>query len=207
VLFVRGKLEDSEGALVTGSSIEIKTMQTNKTTKVEVDSLTGKYAAVVAVKEHEDALMTIKRPGYAFNTRVLKNDDTHAGKVQNLNETIQPAKSGKAYDLPAIRYKPNSAEITPESKPVLDAFAEYMNENEELKIEIRGHTDNTGSPAANMALSSDRAFTIMDYLLSKGIPKSRLSFKGYGDTKPIAPNTTEEEKARNRRTEFFVISK
>jgi outer membrane protein OmpA-like peptidoglycan-associated protein len=90
---------------------------------------------------------------------------------------------------------------------VLDAFAEYLNENPDLKVEIRGHTDNTGNPQANLALSSDRAFTVMDYLISKGIPKSRLGFKGFGDSKPIAPNTTEEGKAKNRRTEFFVTSK
>jgi outer membrane protein OmpA-like peptidoglycan-associated protein/tetratricopeptide (TPR) repeat protein len=206
VIFVKGKLEDAEGGLVAGSSIEIQTMQARKTTKVDVDSVTGKYAAVVAVKEHEDALMTIKRPGYAFNTRILKNDDTHTGKVQEVNATIQTAKSGKSYDLPEIKYKTSSAEITPESKPVLDAFADYMNENPDLKIEIRGHTDNTGNSTANLALSSDRAFTIMDYLMSKGIPKNRLSFKGYGDTKPIASNSTEEGKAKNRRTEFYVVS-
>jgi outer membrane protein OmpA-like peptidoglycan-associated protein len=124
-----------------------------------------------------------------------------------INEEIIQTKTGGTYSIKDINYNTNSAGLTEESKTILEGFAEYLIENEDLKIEIRGHTDNVGSSTANLALSSDRAFTVMDLLMQKGIPKSRLSFKGYGDTKPIASNSTEEGKAKNRRTEFVVINK
>jgi len=80
-----------------------------------------------------------------------------------------------------------------------------LNDNPTLKIEISGHTDNVGKPADNLTLSNNRAKSVVGYLASKGIASQRLVAKGYGETKPVADNTTEEGKARNRRTELKVI--
>ena len=81
-----------------------------------------------------------------------------------------------------------------------------MNENPKLKIQIRGHTDNIGKPADNLKRSTGRAVAVVNYLLSKGVKNERLTFKGFGETKPIADNTTEAGKALNRRTELSVVS-
>ena len=75
------------------------------------------------------------------------------------------------------------------------------------RFRIEGHTDNVGAVADNMALSNDRAFTVMGYLQGKGIAAGRLSFKGLGPTKPIKPNDTPEGRAENRRTEFVIVSR
>ena len=75
-----------------------------------------------------------------------------------------------------------------------------------MKIEIGGHTDNTGDKARNKALSQSRAKAVKDYLVSKGVDATRLSAIGYGDTKPLADNKTEEGRAKNRRTVFKVLS-
>jgi len=82
-----------------------------------------------------------------------------------------------------------------------------MNEMPELKIEISGHTDNKGSAKANQALSERRAKTVVDYLLGQGILKDRLTYKGYGQTQPIATNDTDEGRQLNRRTEFKITGK
>ncbi len=82
-----------------------------------------------------------------------------------------------------------------------------MNENPTLKIQISGHTDNVGKPADNLKLSLGRAVSVVNYLLSKGVRNDRLTFKGYGETKPIADNKIEAGKAMNRRTELSVTSK
>jgi len=207
IIFVKGVIENKSGESIGQTSLEIKTTQSGNITKIEVDSSSGEYAAVVAIKANEDAVLTVKKKGYAFNSQIIKGNDENIGKPIKINEQIQEVVTGGAYSIKDINYGSNSANLAEESKSILEGFAEYLLENEDLKIEIRGHTDNVGSSSANLALSSDRAFTVMDFLMQKGVPKSRLSFKGYGDTKPIAPNTTPEGKAKNRRTEFVILSK
>jgi len=88
----------------------------------------------------------------------------------------------------------------------LNELVKLLNENPSLKIEISGHTDNMGKPADNLLLSNNRAKAVVNYLISKNIGAARLTAKGYGETKPVADNKTEEGKARNRRTEMKVIS-
>ena len=79
-----------------------------------------------------------------------------------------------------------------------------MNDNPKLAIQLSGHTDNIGQPRDNLLLSEQRARAVVDYLTKKGIAPARLSAKGYGETKPIADNTTDVGKAQNRRTELLV---
>ena len=94
-----------------------------------------------------------------------------------------------------------------ESKNVLSSFADYLKKNENIRVEIRGHTDNVGNSNNNLLLSTNRAFTVYDVLMQLGVTKSRIQFKGFGDKKPIADNASDEGKAKNRRTEFVLISK
>ena len=81
-----------------------------------------------------------------------------------------------------------------------------LKDNLNLKIQIDGHTDNIGQPKDNLLLSNNRAKAVIEYLLSKAINPQRLTYKGFGETKPVAENTTEQGKAMNRRTELSVIS-
>ncbi|PLX06403.1 MAG: hypothetical protein C0596_18225 [Marinilabiliales bacterium] len=81
-----------------------------------------------------------------------------------------------------------------------------MNDNPSMKIEIGGHTDNVGSKEYNQTLSTNRAKSVYDYLISQGISKYRLAYKGYDFSVPVADNGTDEGRAQNRRTEFKVIS-
>jgi outer membrane protein OmpA-like peptidoglycan-associated protein len=91
---------------------------------------------------------------------------------------------------------------------VIEEFVAFLKANPTLKIEIHGHTDNVGKAEANLALSTDRAFTVRDILLEKGIDEKRLlNFKGFGASVPIADNTTEAGRAKNRRTEFVIVGK
>jgi outer membrane protein OmpA-like peptidoglycan-associated protein len=89
----------------------------------------------------------------------------------------------------------------------LNNLVKLLNQYPTLKIEISGHTDDVGNEEYNQKLSVDRAQAVVNYLISKGISSSRLSFIGFGFTKPIADNTTEEGRKLNRRSEFKIISK
>ena len=114
---------------------------------------------------------------------------------------------GKPYKLNDIKYTTNSADLSETSLYILDEFIDYLKENPNISIAIHGHTDDRGNKADNMALSADRAFSVMEYLQSKGIKGSRLSFKGFGPTKPIASNATDDGRAINRRTEFVITGR
>ena len=120
-----------------------------------------------------------------------------------LNEAV----AGKPFVINNIFYNTNSAELTKESKVVLKSFAGYLKENPSIKIEIQGHTDNVGNPKANEALSSNRAFSVKSALEELGIAGTRIDAKGFGSSKPISENSTEDGRAKNRRTEFMILEK
>lgn len=101
-----------------------------------------------------------------------------------------------------INFDVDKATLRPESMGTLNQIKRILTDNPDLKFEIDGHTDNTGTPAHNMTLSQQRADVVKAQLVAMGIDAGRLSTKGFGDTKPIAPNTTAEGKANNRRVEF-----
>jgi outer membrane protein OmpA-like peptidoglycan-associated protein len=121
---------------------------------------------------------------------------------------VDTIKVGQTYTLNNIYYKTNSADLDPSSVEVIAKFAVFLTENPTIKIEVHGHTDNVGDAKSNLALSTDRAFSVRDLLIAKGIDEKRLlNFKGFGASVPIADNSTEAGRAKNRRTEFVIIAK
>lgn len=111
----------------------------------------------------------------------------------------------KTFILEGCNFETGQASLEPESYAVLDELVTYMTRRSEEKIEIGGHTDNVGSAAANMKLSTERANAVMNYLLAKGIAPERVTARGYGMTQPIEENNTAEGRASNRRTEIKVL--
>jgi len=89
----------------------------------------------------------------------------------------------------------------------LQKLVEFLNVNPTVHIEISGHTDNVGNDQLNQTLSENRAKAVYQYLISSQVNPARLVYKGYGKTQPIAPNTTDEGRQKNRRTEFMIIAK
>jgi outer membrane protein OmpA-like peptidoglycan-associated protein len=107
-------------------------------------------------------------------------------------------------DLPplTIPFDSGTLQLSAQSKAELLNLFNVMSQNPSLKIEVSGHTDNVGDPQKNAELSVKRAKIVADYLVKLGIPSNRITVTGYGQTKPIAENTTEEGKAKNRRVEI-----
>jgi len=108
----------------------------------------------------------------------------------------------KSLVLQGVNFDTNSARLKSESNAVLDRVAESLRGNPDVRVEVGGHTDNTGSPSVNARLSGARAQSVVDYLVAKGIAPSRLKSKGYGSTQPIADNKTTDGRAKNRRVEL-----
>lgn len=100
----------------------------------------------------------------------------------------------------------NDAELNKEAKKYLDELAEVLRSNSEILLEVVGHTDNTGNSGTNKRISTMRALAVVDYLVSQGISRDRLKVTAMGDTEPLAPNDSEENRALNRRVEFVIYS-
>jgi OmpA-OmpF porin, OOP family len=104
--------------------------------------------------------------------------------------------------LYGINFATGKADITPDSEKTLSTIVELMKKKADWKLKVEGHTDNVGKPKDNLELSKKRAAAVKDWLVKKGIKADRLTTEGYGDTKPLEPNTTDAGKAKNRRVEL-----
>ena len=126
-----------------------------------------------------------------------------AGLKQNF--FLAPVEAEKAIVLRNIYFDYDKATLRPESVEELERVVRFLQENPTLRVEISGHTDSDGSEMYNLRLSQARAQAVVDYLVSRGISSSRLIAKGYGESRPVAPNDTPENKQKNRRTELKIL--
>jgi outer membrane protein OmpA-like peptidoglycan-associated protein/tetratricopeptide (TPR) repeat protein len=204
VLLVKGELKDDKGNVVRDAKIELHYAESKKSVSVPVNNEMGDYVAIINV-EHEDVVMTIEKEGHAFEAHVYtKAMAEETGSVTQLKSEVKAIKVGEAYPIHDIHYATNSSEINPESQLILKQFAAYLNKNPKFKVEIQGHTDNRGDAELNKVLSHERAFEVKRYLQDEGVDGQRITYNGFGPAKPIADNSTEAGRAKNRRTEFVL---
>jgi outer membrane protein OmpA-like peptidoglycan-associated protein len=103
-----------------------------------------------------------------------------------------------------ISFDTGSATIKPQMRGVLDPFANSLKDDPNARVTIVGHTDSTGSPAINNPLSMERAQSVRDYLAARGVSPTRVETAGHGEREPVADNTTDAGRAKNRRVEIFL---
>ena len=120
-------------------------------------------------------------------------------------KTFGTIEKGKAITLNNIYFDQSSPVLRPESSSQLDELLDVLKQNPTIRVEIRGHTDNVGDFDLNVKLSRDRCQSVVDYLIQKGINANRLQTVGRGPVDAVAPNTTEENRKKNRRVEFIVL--
>jgi OmpA-OmpF porin, OOP family len=128
-----------------------------------------------------------------------------AYKEMNRDLYLVPIEVGQTVLLNNIFFESNKTTLNTDSFAELDRLVLILQDNAHMTIEIDGHTDNGGAPESNMTLSVDRANAVKDYLIKKGIAASRITTKGFGGTKPITLEDTEEAKQLNRRVEFIIL--
>ena len=150
--------------------------------------------------------MNVSKSGYLFYSEnfTLSGTNNISEPFEKIIE-LSPIHANKTVVLKNIFFETNEFTLLEPSKAELNKLVEFLTQNNSLKIEIGGHTDNVGSDDLNKKLSENRAKAVYEYLINAGIDKARLSYKGYGSTKPIAPNNTDVGRAENRRTEFKII--
>jgi outer membrane protein OmpA-like peptidoglycan-associated protein len=166
------------------------------------DPKSGEYLATLPTGKNYAC--QISKEGYLFYSANFSLKDVKEGGALTMDIQLEKIKVGNHVVLNNVFFESNSFELKNESKTELNTLIELMNKNPTLKIEIGGHTDNSGIEKDNESLSASRAKSVNDFMVSKGIAADRLTYKGYAATKPIADNKTAEGKAKNRRTEFTV---
>ncbi|WP_018343375.1 OmpA family protein [Cytophaga aurantiaca] len=217
---VRIKLTHTERpnptVLISGKVINAKTNQPVSARITYHSLLTGKEIGQ-AISDPVTGNYRITLPygvQYSFNANggnfipVSNNIDlTTVAEYKEINQDLflVPIEIGQTVQLNNIFFDMSKATLRPESYVELDKLFIILQNNPNMSIEIDGHTDNVGNPELNLKLSQDRSNTVRDYLINKGIVHTRITTKGFGGTKPIASNDTEETKKLNRRVEFTIL--
>jgi outer membrane protein OmpA-like peptidoglycan-associated protein len=185
------------------AQIEITDNSTGKVIETfTTNSATGKF--IITLNSGKNYGIAVKATGYLFHS---ENFDIPDGSDDNLVSKIIELKNiavGSKIALRNIFFDVNKSTLRPESNAELDRLVKLMKDVPNLKIEISGHTDNTGSAALNESLSQSRAEAVVAFLASKGIASNRMTAKGYGSSRPVASNNNEDGKQQNRRTEFEI---
>jgi outer membrane protein OmpA-like peptidoglycan-associated protein/tetratricopeptide (TPR) repeat protein len=201
-LYVKGYVTDIKTQKGLPCTVELNVDSDQKVlSKVQTDE-TGFYFITLPVGKNYT--FTVNRKGYLFHSDVFELKDKPSDSVYIKNISLQPVELNASVRLKNIQFAVNAYQLEAVSMIELDKLVQLMNDNPFIKIQIKGHTDNTGSETDNMKLSENRSKAVVDYLVSKGIDGKRLSWKGFGETQPVADNNTEEGRAANRRTEFVV---
>jgi outer membrane protein OmpA-like peptidoglycan-associated protein/tetratricopeptide (TPR) repeat protein len=202
-LWVKGQVFDNKTKKGLPSAVELIDLATRiPISKVQTDEQ-GNY--LVTLPLGKDYAFNVNRKGYLFYSDNFSLSQRAPDSTYEKNIPLQPIEVNATVVLNNIFFDVNKFELKPESQVELDKLVQLLNDNPRLKIEISGHTDNQGKPADNLALSNNRAKAVVTYVVGKGIATARLTSKGYGETKPVADNKSEEGRAKNRRTEMKVI--
>ncbi|SOE22110.1 Outer membrane protein OmpA [Spirosomataceae bacterium TFI 002] len=207
IVMLSGKVVDSR----SGNPIEAKIIYETFPDGEEIgiantDPTTGEYKIVLPY-------------GQRYNVRAIVKDYISIGKtidvtdvgeykeIKGENLEVAPILVNTKVPLNNIFFQFGKATLAEESFLELNRLVDVLNDNRNMVIEVQGHTDNVGSDEANLKLSQDRANSVRDYLVSKGIPLERVQSVGYGESKPVASNNTTEGQAKNRRVEFEIVKK
>jgi outer membrane protein OmpA-like peptidoglycan-associated protein len=208
ITYVKGKVYDATTKLPLEANFELINPDNQQVINRSYSQKNGEF--FVTLTENNNYIVNVNKDGYLFysDNFLLKSSSTDFNKPYLLNIPLQPIDIGSTVELKNIFFDVNKAELKPQSKAELEKLISLLSKNPSLKIELGGHTDNSGDKKFNLSLSLNRAKAVYDYLLNNGrIDATRLKYQGYGDSKPKVANDTPENKAKNRRTEFKVIAK
>jgi len=194
---------DMEGKGTSGETVVFKTKNPVKSYQV-VTARNGK--GKIQLPTGGDYHVTLKKLTDSTSYGVLSIPKLEADQFYTepfaVNIQYQPART---FNLSNVQFDFGKASFKQESLPQLNDLFSFLKNKESVTVEIAGHTDNIGKPADNLKLSKERSESIVKFLVNKGISPSRLKAKGYGDTKPIADNSTDEGRRLNRRTEVIIL--
>ncbi len=203
-----GKVKDLDsGAAVGGAAVKVVDAAKKELTGT-TDGTGGFRFELVTPGESQ---ITVDADGYLAMTekldvKVRQDNTVELGLKKKPKNPLVTVAAKEIVIKQQIQFAIDSAVILPASTGLLNEIADVLIKNPRIrKVEVQGHTDNTGAPDKNMRLSEDRANSVVTWLTAHGVGADRLVAKGYGQDKPLAPNVTEANKARNRRVQFVIL--
>ena len=203
----KGRVSNAKDGQPVASDIRIIDLANGTTVaNTSSDSKNGLY--IVSLPAGKDYAFHVTANGFLFHSQNVERNNENGNEQWQpvtVDIALHPIESGERIALRNVFFETGRWEILPESEYELAKVVDLLTKNPTLKIELGGHTDNVGRPEANQRLSEQRAKAVYDYLINKGIPSNRLSYKGYGETQPVATNDTNEGRRENRRTEIKVL--
>lgn len=205
VTYIKGKVINSKSNAALEAKFELIDLSTGKIVMQSTSDVSnGEFLLCLPV--NKDYALNVSKDGYLFYSENFSLKDVNdVSKPYLMNIKLQPIQVGETVVLKNIFFETASYALKDESKVELEKLYRFLSQNQLIHIEIGGHTDNIGDKQSNVTLSSNRALAVYNYLLEKGIDKIRLSYKGYGDSKPIAANDSDANRSLNRRTDFTII--
>ncbi|HTB31682.1 MAG TPA: OmpA family protein, partial [Bacteroidia bacterium] len=164
---------------------------------------------LVCLPVNKNYALNVSKKGYLFYSENFSLKDINATYEHPFVKDVplQPIDTGASIVLKNIFFETNKYDLKPESEAELNKLVSFLKNNPTIKIQLSGHTDNQGTPQSNITLSENRAKAVYEYLIAHTIDASRLTYKGYGQTVPIATNDTPEGRQLNRRTEMKITGK
>lgn len=204
VTIVKGIVTDAISLEPIEATIEIYDNVKNELISEQIsNSKTGKY--LISLPSGVNYGLVVKADNYLFHSENFDIDSTATYNEIIKDISLMPIEQGSKVVLKNIFFDVNKSVLRSESFSELEQLKQFMTENKDVKVEISGHTDNTGSYALNQELSQNRAKAVVDYLIANGISTERLTYRGASYDEPIASNNTDEGKQLNRRVEFKII--
>lgn len=205
VNYMKGKVFDANSLQALKAQFELVDLENGNTIYQSYsDSLTGEF--LVSIPTQSNYMLNASRKGYLFySENFALSGIFNADKPFLKDVPLQPLEVGKSIVLNNVFYQTDSFLLKRESEAELNKVVKLLQQNPDIRIEISGHTDNTGNPYYNQLLSENRAKTAASYLVAASISSNRIVSKGYGMNMPVATNDTEAGRALNRRTELKII--
>ncbi|SOD81551.1 OmpA family protein [Spirosoma fluviale] len=206
VSFLKGTVADAKTKKPLAATVELVDLKTNQiVSQVKADAQTGQYTAVLP--SGGEYALYVSVPGYLFKSLSFDFTQKTKGEGLTLSVPLEPVATGASANetLNNLFFESGRYDLAEKSRTELDRLSVFMQANPTLSVEISGHTDDKGDAAANLALSQKRAQAVVTYLTKAGIPPNRIKAVGYGKTRPLAPNTTDENRRLNRRIDWRVL--
>ncbi len=207
ITYYKGKVYDARSKKPLAATFELINLDNATTIASSIsNSFSGEFLMPLNVKNNY--ALNVAKEGYLFYSENFSLKEQPDSRKPFLKDVpLQPIDTGMIVELKNVFFETAKYDLKPESKVELDKLVAFLKSNPTLRIELSGHTDNVGEKKSNLLLSQNRAKAVHDYLIKGGIDAKRLTYKGYGDTRPKVLNDTPENRALNRRTEFKVIGK
>ncbi|MDX2191093.1 MAG: OmpA family protein [Bacteroidota bacterium] len=202
--YTQGTVYDLKTKQPIAAQIELINLSNKQVeSRVISDPVNGKY--LVVLNENSIYGLYITKPGYLYKSHSFNFENIHNFDPIELDIYLEPIQKGSSITLNNIFFETGKFKLDSKSGSELKKLANFLEQNITLQVEISGHTDNVGSKENNLNLSTKRAESVYDYLIESGIESSRIKYKGYGDTKPLAPNDSEATRQLNRRIECRIL--